>query len=204
MSEEREAIVVPPLSRDDNSLKDASGASVNITANPAQEDPFAGMNIEEFKSRAARVLDRTFSVDRLRVELPPHLWGEWVPDNAIDMAKMEITDPYSFFVDMGLSDPEGRTERLILAKTDPTAYLQHVVKGIDSSKALAQALMNAEIPSPPNSTQAPNPVSMPGGQPAGAPVAQPGQAPQNPSPTNTGNVPAQPPANPPGASPRVL
>ncbi len=61
------------------------------------------------------------------------------------MAKMQMIDPYSFFVDMGLSDPEGRTEKLILAKADPVAYLQKVVKNLDTSQALAQALMNSNI-----------------------------------------------------------
>lgn len=129
-------------------------------------------------------------------------------NNAMDMAKMQIVDPYTFYMDMGLSDPEGRTERLILAKTDPVAYLQKVVKGIDSSKALAQALMNAEIPSPANPTQQqPNPIAMQGQeapQPAAQPMAAPGGAPQNPSPTNTANIPAQPPAGPPAASPRIM
>lgn len=123
-------------------------------------------------------------------------------NNAMDMAKMKMTDPHTFYVDMGLSDPDGRTEKLILSLTDPTAYLQKVVKGINTSLAMAQALMNAEIPSPANPTQAPNPIAMPGMQPAQP--AQPAAAPQNPSPINTGNVPAQPPMGPPQASPRMM
>ena len=125
-------------------------------------------------------------------------------NNAIDMAKMQMTDPFSFYTDMGLSDPEGRTERLILAKTDPTAYLQKVVKGVDTSQALAQALMNQQLPSPPAQPQQqpqPNPPTMPGAapQPGSPPMGQP----QAPSPLNTSATP-QTPAGAPQGSPRVL
>lgn len=108
-------------------------------------------------------------------------------NNAIDMAKMQMTDPYTFYVDMGLSDPEGRTEKVILAKTDSMAYLQKVVKGLNSSEALAQALANQELPSPPAQQQQQppaNPVTMPGGQPTGGV--------QNPNPTNTSQIPQVP------------
>jgi hypothetical protein len=124
-------------------------------------------------------------------------------NNALEMAKMEMTDPYTFFKDMGLSDPEGRTEKLILAKIDPQAYLQKVVKNLNSSQALAQALENAELQETSNSPASPpvagpvNPV-----MPQGAPVPQ---APAvTPSPMNTANVPIAPPTQPPAGSPRVL
>ncbi len=120
-------------------------------------------------------------------------------NNAMEMAKMQMTDPYTFFVDMGLSDPEGRTEKLILSKADPTAYLQKVVKGIDTSQALAQALMNQELPSPaaqPQQQPAPSPPTA-----VGAPLA-PGQ-PQSPTPTNTSQIPVTPTGAPQG-SPRGL
>lgn len=135
--------------------------------------------------------------------------------NAMDMAKMQMTDPYSFFVDMGLSDPEGRTEKLMLAKADPIAYLQKVVKGVNTSQALAEALMRQQIPSP----AAQQPVSQPspimagqGQQPGSQPVNQiqpaPGQiAPggaQQPSPGNTSQIAVAPQIAPPQGSPRVV
>lgn len=124
-------------------------------------------------------------------------------NNAMEMAKMQMTDPYTFFVDMGLSDPEGRTEKLILAKTDPMSYLQKVVKGIDTSKALAQALMNAELPSPPAAQQTQPPPQSPAmGGPQAAPIGQPPMQ-QQPSAQNTAQVPPVP-TGPPQASPRVL
>lgn len=118
-------------------------------------------------------------------------------NNALEMAKMQLTDPYSFFVDMGLSDPEGRTEKLILAKMDPQAYLQKIVKGINTSEALAKALMNAEQVPP-----APNPTApgVPGQPPTAPPIAGPQSVPggvAQPTPTNTAQVPTAPPINPP-------
>jgi hypothetical protein len=125
-------------------------------------------------------------------------------NNALEMAKMQMIDPYTFFTDMKLSDPEGRTEKLILSKTDPMAYLQKVVKGLNTSEALAQALMNAELPN----------QGQPATPPPTAPMAEPAQQaqqapqqpmqPQNPAMGNTANVPAQPPVGAPTGSPRGL
>src|SRR5512134_1033127 len=42
----------------------------------------------EKKARFARVLDRGFSVDRLTVELPPDLYGEWIPTDQVDRAEL--------------------------------------------------------------------------------------------------------------------
>jgi hypothetical protein len=119
-------------------------------------------------------------------------------NNAMEMAKMQMTDPYTFFVDMGLSDPEGRTEKLILAKMDPQAYLSKVVKGLNTAQALAKALANVEQVPPPRAPQQPGvPPTMPGAQPPMAGGQAGPAAPQQPSPLNTGNVAAAPPINPP-------
>jgi hypothetical protein len=126
-------------------------------------------------------------------------------NNALEMGKMQMTDPYTFFVDMGLSDPEGRTEKLILAKTDPMAYLQKVSKKLDSSQALAQALMNVEqtgAAMPQTSSSAAGPVSP--AQPTMPQQGQPPMAPvQGPSPMNTIAIP-QTSTGPPQGSPRIL
>ena len=125
-------------------------------------------------------------------------------NNALEMAKMEMTDPFTFFKDMGLSDPEGRTEKLILAKTDPMAYLQKVVKNLNSSQALAQALENAELkelqtpPAQPPMAGPVNPVMPDQGQPA------PQGPPMAPSPMNTGAPAVTPPITPPQGSPRGI
>lgn len=115
-------------------------------------------------------------------------------NNAIEMAKMKMVDPYTFFVDMGLSDPEGRTEKLILATADPTAYLEKIVKGLNTSEALAQALMNQEQIAPPVPPPSPAMPGVPGQQAAQVPQGAPAQgAPQGPTPTNTAATPIAPP-----------
>lgn len=124
-------------------------------------------------------------------------------NNAMNMAKMQMIDPYNFYKDMGLSDPEGRTELLILAKADPVTYLQKVVKNIDTSQALATALMNANLPTPGGADQGPpqptpNPV-MPGSplQPGGAQQPQlPGTPPIPGMQQPNTSVQAAPPPNP--------
>lgn len=119
-------------------------------------------------------------------------------NNALEMAKMQMTDPYTFFVDMGLSDPEGRTEKLILAKMSPQAYLQKIIKGINTSEALAKALMEQEQVPPPGTPQQPGvPPTMPGAQPPMAGGQAGPAAPQAPTVTNTAQVPTAPPINPP-------
>jgi len=135
-------------------------------------------------------------------------------NNAMDMAKMQMVDPHSFYVMMGLPDPDGLTEKLILAKADPIAYLQKVSKGLDTSEALAQALMKAQMPLPQQSALIPSVAGQ--GAPAPAqpapqqPMPQPApQAPapampQNPSAGNTSGVPISPPTQPPVASPRIM
>lgn len=42
------------------------------------------------KHRLARVLDRGFTIDRLTVDLPKHLWGEWVPNTPSDLARANL------------------------------------------------------------------------------------------------------------------
>lgn len=125
-------------------------------------------------------------------------------NNAMEMAKMQMIDPYQFYVDMGLSDPEGRTEKLILAKADPVSYLQKVVKNLDTSQALAQALMNANVPVPQGPAVAPtqpqpqpNPV-MPGSPLGPAQPSLPGTQAGAQPPTGMPNTsqPAQPMPNP--------
>lgn len=131
-------------------------------------------------------------------------------NNAMDMAKMQMIEPFTFYTDMGLSDPEGRTEKLILSKTDPIAYLQKVVKGINTSEALAKALMN-------NSAQElqqqqmgatpqlpPTAPGAPAGPAASGTPLQVQPVPQNPTAGNTSAVPIAPPQGAPTGSPRGI
>lgn len=43
----------------------------------------------QLKAKVISVLDRGIVADRLKVDLPPELWGEWVSDSAVDIARME-------------------------------------------------------------------------------------------------------------------
>lgn len=105
--------------------------------------------------------------------------------NAMQMAQLKLTDPKSFYEDMGMTDPTGRTEKLMLFTTDPAGYLVKYVLGLQDANAQAAAL--GAQPTPPS--------SMPG-QPTPPPlVPQPTQ----PTPTDTSQIPTQP-----QASPRVL
>lgn len=44
---------------------------------------------EQYKARVARVLDRSFVVDRLHVDLPNELWGEWCPNEPWEILRYE-------------------------------------------------------------------------------------------------------------------
>lgn len=44
----------------------------------------------EKKARLARVLDRGVIVDRLHVELPDHLYGEWIPNDKLSIHEANV------------------------------------------------------------------------------------------------------------------
>jgi hypothetical protein len=93
--------------------------------------------------------------------------------NALDMANAKLIDPLTFYEDMGMSDPEGRAEKLMLYTTDPITYITKYVMGLKDTQALTGALTGQQ------------------------PIPQLGQtqpvAPQNPTPTDTTQVPITPP-----------
>jgi hypothetical protein len=95
--------------------------------------------------------------------------------NAMDMAKLKLVDPLTFYQDMDMSDPEGRTMKLMMMQTDPQGYLMKYVMKLDPAQA-AQQLNNQPMPEGP--------------PPPGAP---PTGEPQGPTPTNTAEAPVQPP-----------
>jgi len=47
---------------------------------------------------------------------------------AFERARMQLTDPLSFFIDTDASDPLGRTEKLIVFLSSPELYMQKYVK----------------------------------------------------------------------------
>lgn len=66
-----------------------SGSETKDDAKPGSPE-FAALPPSEQKARLARVLDRSFSVDRLRVNLPPDVYGEWVPSDPVSVAEAEL------------------------------------------------------------------------------------------------------------------
>lgn len=44
----------------------------------------------ERKARFSRVLERGMIADRLKVDLPPHLWGEWVHNDRQSITEMQL------------------------------------------------------------------------------------------------------------------
>jgi len=44
---------------------------------------------KEFRAKAARVVSRSFLIDRLNVELPSDVYGEWVADNPVSIAEAQ-------------------------------------------------------------------------------------------------------------------
>lgn len=58
---------------------------------------------------------------------------------AMDMAKLKMIDPHTFYKDMGMSDPSGRTKKLMLFTLSPELYMQEVM-GNSGAAGLAGAL----------------------------------------------------------------
>ena len=107
-------------------------------------------------------------------------------NNAQENARMQLTDPLTYFKDMGYPDAELRTVKLIMFTKDPLSYLAAFVK--ESEQVTPDLIEKLQLLAPPQ------PPPMPG-SPAGAV--------QQPTPQNTAQVPTEAPQLPAG-SPRVL
>lgn len=96
---------------------------------------------------------------------------------AMDMAGMQMIDPLTLYRDMGLTDPEGRTEKLLMFSADPASYLA-MVKGLgQTTPELVNTLMGdgmttqlqapeSQVPTPVDTTQMPQqPPLIPQGSP---------------------------------------
>ena len=59
---------------------------------------------------------------------------------AMDMAKLKMIDPLTFFKDLGVSDPQGRVEKLMLFTADPQGYMTKYGMGLENSQQMATAL----------------------------------------------------------------
>lgn len=78
MSQEREIIDV------------ATGREISLTE-ALEKDPEEYKRLRaERKTRFSRVLERGIIADRLQVDLPPTLWGEWVPRDKASIFEREM------------------------------------------------------------------------------------------------------------------
>ncbi len=59
---------------------------------------------------------------------------------AMDMAKMKLIDPHTFYKDIGASDPMGRTMKLMLFLQSPEQYTAKYGMGLEDSQAQGNAL----------------------------------------------------------------
>jgi hypothetical protein len=85
---------------------------------------------QDFVEDGQEVLIKASGSDKLRKQ-----------NNAMNMAKMEMIDPLSFYEDMDMDDPEGRTARMVAFKSDMPLYLSAFVEtAATSTPQLAQKL----------------------------------------------------------------
>jgi hypothetical protein len=75
--------------------------------------------IKEFQARVARVYERGLIVDRLHVDLPPDLHGEWFPNEPGEIARAEL---------LGFNiDTEHAPKRKLNDKADGSAIIGDVI-----------------------------------------------------------------------------
>lgn len=113
--------------------------------------------------------------------------------NAMETAKLgpPFTDPMNFFQDMGMNDPEGRTEMGMMFANDPMGYFTKYVLHLEDTAAQTGAITAGLSPAQPaegGQPQVPNPTS---------------PSPVGPTPTDTTAMPIEQPSMPVG-SPRAL
>lgn len=115
--------------------------------------------------------------------------------NAMDMAKLNMIDPITFFEDMDLDDPEGRAEKLLAFQTDPASYIVKFIQGLGDTPQQIDALLG---PGATGQLLGQTPAVSPGVPevPTGSPV--------QPTPTDTTAAPLTPPMGAPEGSPRGL
>ena len=153
----------------ENKLRQIIGSKGHVTFVKLRRD---------YISDGMEVTIKSSSTDKLKAQ-----------NNALRVAQLgaPYSNPLDFFKDMGMDDPEGRTERGILVTADPAGYLAKYILKLDSTQAQADAL-NATPPAP----QAP-PQAVP------PPQANTINPPQNPQPTDTTTINTNPPTVPQGS-----
>lgn len=87
MSLEREVLRVGSLNKPTQSMDDVKAEMKEISDAIDPPEVKEALSRAERKKRMARVLERGLVGERLMVELPPHLHGEWAPIRLIDYYK---------------------------------------------------------------------------------------------------------------------
>jgi hypothetical protein len=93
--------------------------------------------------------------------------------NAMDMAKLQLIDPLSFYEDMGVDDPKGRAAKLMDFTGNPATYILKYL----SDKSITSSLVNQLGAIPVGGVQ---------------PPAVPSSPSVNPTVTDTTQVPTEP------------
>jgi len=120
-----------------------------------------------------------------------------IQKSAMEMAQLKMIDPLNFYRDMGMTNPEGRTEDLLMSMTDPASYLAKV-KGLgNNSEELVNTLMGQGNTTPQIGN---SPMQSTSVQPA---LTGQQPSPVTPTPQDTAQTPIEPQAIPQG-SPRML
>ena len=110
-------------------------------------------------------------------------------NNAQEMARMEMTDPLSFFQDMGMDDAEGRTLKLLMFKANPAMYAQEFMKDNDAMTPDLIEKLNTMAPPP-------APIPAQGMPQPGMPPVVPGMPDPNAQNVPPGQVQVPSPLNP--------
>ena len=111
------------------------------------------------------VVVKASTTDKLRAER-----------SAQTMAQLGMIDPYYFYKDMNIPDPEGRAEALFLKETNPELWYKKIILKQDISELASQVTQQAE-----------GAVPIEGATGAGSEGLTP-SAPTAPSPTDTSNI----------------
>ena len=72
---------------------------------------------------------------------------------AFERAKMQLTDPLTFFEDTDAPNPKERTERLLAFNTNPAIYEAKYLKGMENTEQMAAALGQQPIEGQPQGGQ---------------------------------------------------
>ena len=63
----------------------------------------------------------------------------------MDMAKLQMIDPLTFYKDLGVSDPQGRVQKLLMFQSDPQGYFTKYGMGLENTQQMADALGAAPV-----------------------------------------------------------